>query len=373
MANYTFSATGGSGAGYHAKIIVTETGDYNLVVGSGGIGYGTGKGGSPTGTNGETSTIKKGTTTLISAGGGTGGRSGPVWATAGSGGTLTKDSSLIEDEVYTSTNGNNGGAYAGGAGVSVSGAAGPISGHTWGSSGNSAGSFVGGWADPSYHGYIMIKYIAPLPDMVTFTINPTPADAVVKITYGGTVHTGNTISVYKGTTVSWEVSKDGYQSKTGTTTPTSNTTQNVTIYSWLSVWAFIFDSSPDYTGYYYLIGDYSTSGLLAKGYTSNLCNITSINGTLGASGSSLGIIDSFGRTGTCSYSATVTVNNIKVYKYVLSSTTYLVLEDSVVGSLVFVQDSYSTLVVNENNIVLNGQTYSKDTSYEKLWTPEGLI
>ena len=156
MSNWYYCATGGSGAGYHAKIIITETGEYGLSVGSGGTGRGGARGETASGTNASASTITKGNTTLISAGGGTAAAASSV----GSGGVLTKDSSLIEDTVYTSANGqsgNRGSTYA-------SGRAGPISGHTWGGSGNASGSSAGGGADSSYHGYIMIKYVGPLPD-----------------------------------------------------------------------------------------------------------------------------------------------------------------------------------------------------------------
>ena len=165
MANYSYSASGGAGAGYHAIINVTEVGNYSITVGSGGMGIGSGAGGSPVGLNGSDTTFKSPSNiTLISAGGGTGGRSGPTWATAGTGGTLTKDASLEEETIYTSKNGDNGSSYAGGAGYNVPGAAGPISGHSWGSTGNANGTFSGGRVTSSKHGYFYIKYIGPLPD-----------------------------------------------------------------------------------------------------------------------------------------------------------------------------------------------------------------
>lgn len=61
------------------------------------------------------------------------------------------------------------------------------------------------------------------PEMVTITINPTPADAVVKI--NGSEQ--KSIEVVKGSQVSCEVSKEGYISKSGSITATSDQTVEV--------------------------------------------------------------------------------------------------------------------------------------------------
>lgn len=58
------------------------------------------------------------------------------------------------------------------------------------------------------------------PEMVTITINPTPAEAVVKI--NGSEQ--KSIEVVKGNRVSYEVSKEGYISKSGSVTATSDQT-----------------------------------------------------------------------------------------------------------------------------------------------------
>lgn len=58
------------------------------------------------------------------------------------------------------------------------------------------------------------------PEMVTITINPTPAEAVVKI--NGSEQ--KSIEVVKGSQVSYEVSKEGYISKSGSVTATSDQT-----------------------------------------------------------------------------------------------------------------------------------------------------
>lgn len=60
----------------------------------------------------------------------------------------------------------------------------------------------------------------------TFTINPTPSDATVKI--NGTAR--KSITGAYGTAISWEVSKDGYNTRTGSTTmPLGGKTMNVTL------------------------------------------------------------------------------------------------------------------------------------------------
>lgn len=227
MGNNTYTATGGSGAGYHARINITEGGYYTVVVGGGGLAVGSGHGGSPTGGNGAATTITSpSNVTLISAGGGTGGRSGPVWATRGSGGTLSKNASLSELVVYTNTNGNNGGSYAGGSAPGVNGAAGPLSGHTWGASGYAKGNYSGGRANASYHGYMYIKFLG---NMVTYTITPTPSDATVTLTASGYTQQGNSITVLSGTTITWSVSKAGYVGAAGTATISADKNQSVVL------------------------------------------------------------------------------------------------------------------------------------------------
>ena len=64
----------------------------------------------------------------------------------------------------------------------------------------------------------------------TFTINPTPSTATVTLTASGYTQSGNSITVPNGTTVSWSVSADGYNTRTGTWTANgSNKTESVTL------------------------------------------------------------------------------------------------------------------------------------------------
>lgn len=160
MANRANAGAGGSGAGYHAKVVITDPGIYTITIGSGGVGYGGPKGVTRAGGNGTDTTFKNSSNvTLISAGGGYGGyaRGDAGGASGGAGGTLTKN--IQEDTVYVSSNGSAGGSIT--SAGSVGGAASPIGGHTWGASGSCSGNYNGGSASSSYHGYFSIKYIGP--------------------------------------------------------------------------------------------------------------------------------------------------------------------------------------------------------------------
>lgn len=219
MPNYSGTGAGGGGAGFHGKVIVTETADYVITVGSGGVSR---AGFVGTAESGGASTLVTGGTTKLSAGGGNGGSSWVNGGSGGAGGNLVNNFTVVETTV--STNGNNGG---GGTKVSNDGAPGPISGHTWGKSGGVYFGYAGGVVGSSCHGYVMIKYVGPLPDMYTFTINPTPSDATVTLTVDGNTYTQNSITVVSGKTVSWSVSKSGYETQTGSNTITEDTTLSI--------------------------------------------------------------------------------------------------------------------------------------------------
>ena len=154
MSNHSAEATGGCGAGYKARIQITEEGIYNLIVGKGGYSI-HGGGGTHAAENGEDSKIIKNGTTLLNVGGGSKATTTTTSATAGTGGKI-KTNNLNEIEVYTKTNGNNG-TKAGKGGVAKSPAA-PIPGHTWGQSGQAKAYYSGGNVSPGYHGYMKIVY-----------------------------------------------------------------------------------------------------------------------------------------------------------------------------------------------------------------------
>ena len=63
----------------------------------------------------------------------------------------------------------------------------------------------------------------------TFTINPTPSTATVTLTASGYSQSGNSISVASGTSVSWEVSANGYDTIKGTRTITETKALDVEI------------------------------------------------------------------------------------------------------------------------------------------------
>lgn len=71
---------------------------------------------------------------------------------------------------------------------------------------------------------VTVKVQTPAPtEKVTITINPTPADATVKL--NGVAQ--SSIEVDKGTEVSYEVSKEGYTAKSATVT--AETTQTIEV------------------------------------------------------------------------------------------------------------------------------------------------
>ena len=162
MSNWYGCSSGGSGAGYWAKIQITEAGKYSFITGQGGITFGGAKGTSASGTPGTTSSIihhvdETTSTIVIQTTGGT----AAAWQVLGTGGTLTKGSDLHELTVYTSTNGHDGNGGFNKHGKCTT-APGPISGHTWGRSGSASGDSGGGSVkDPSCHGYIKVRYIPP--------------------------------------------------------------------------------------------------------------------------------------------------------------------------------------------------------------------
>lgn len=69
---------------------------------------------------------------------------------------------------------------------------------------------------------VTVKAVTPPVEKVTITINPTPADATVKL--NGVAQ--SSIEVDKGTEVSYEVSKEGY---TKSATVTAETTQTIEV------------------------------------------------------------------------------------------------------------------------------------------------
>lgn len=66
--------------------------------------------------------------------------------------------------------------------------------------------------------YSSVKYY-------TFTINPTPSNATVKINN----QTTKSVTVVEGTSISWSVSASGYTTQSGTLILTANTTKNVAL------------------------------------------------------------------------------------------------------------------------------------------------
>lgn len=65
--------------------------------------------------------------------------------------------------------------------------------------------------------------------LATFTINPTPSDATVTLSATGYSQVGKSITVEKGTSVSWNVSKSGYVTQSGSQAVNADETKNITL------------------------------------------------------------------------------------------------------------------------------------------------
>jgi len=210
-------AAGGSGACIKGKVKITA-GTYTVVVGAGGTAGGDAHASTHQGgTGGSTSFLDQ------TATGGTG---GVVWfentvtgtqATAGTGGTVTTSSP------YTGINGNNGTAVNNSWGVepTVYGGASVYNGYGAGTADPNA---------PGGDGYISIRQLSGTAP-TTFTVNPSPSDATVTFNSvpvdGIIARSGNTVTAYIGTQITYTVSKTGYTPKTYTTTLMSQSSVNV--------------------------------------------------------------------------------------------------------------------------------------------------
>lgn len=152
MGNRRAGATGGSGACFKGIVRLSE-GNYNVIVGSGGLGYSRDINTTPpAGLSGSATTLRKDGVLLVSAGGGSGANSWQSGANAGIGGTLnTEGLDIVSSEI--SSNGNNG--YGS---LDSWGTQSPYSGHSYGNGGGCQASYGGGTARPSYNGYFFLKF-----------------------------------------------------------------------------------------------------------------------------------------------------------------------------------------------------------------------
>lgn len=285
MSNRSAEANGGAGAGYHARIIVTEAGYYVLSSGKGGYSIYAGTGGR--GEAGTATTISKDGVVKLSVGGGSPANTWDGGGSAGAGGKITVND-FQTTEVYVSTAGADG--RTAGKGGTATAPAGPISGHTWGKAGNSYAHYAGGAVDGGYHGYLMLKYIGSAPNSYLVTINSLTEGATVVLTVNGVDYNQNSMIVFSGTTVSWTVSKSGYQTATGSATVTNaDITENVTLepqvnplfycYKWSysgTKWLYFPNelSSVGQVEPMYFIGDGSTKATSASQLGTSLYNVT---------------------------------------------------------------------------------------------------
>lgn len=66
-------------------------------------------------------------------------------------------------------------------------------------------------------------------ELYTLTVNPTPVDATVVLSATGFSQVGNQITVTRGTSVTWTVSKSGYNTRTDTLTVNASQTLNISL------------------------------------------------------------------------------------------------------------------------------------------------
>lgn len=88
----------------------------------------------------------------------------------------------------------------------------------------------------------------------------------------------------------------------------------------------------------WLVGDYSTNGLVDNNASNLIFTLSAINGSLGQSGSKITVKANNGTSATASYNYNLTVNNYLFHKYTLTSSytkyQFYVLQGSVVGNYV---------------------------------------
>jgi len=155
----------------------------------------------------------------------------------------------------------------------------------------------------------------------------------------------------------------------------------------LNVWRF---TSSGYAPLH-LFGSYDLSGIACPSGTGGQVvidltgTIKTISGTLGQSGSSITINASGSSppTGSLSYQNTITSFDKKIYQYrATPSWTFDVYlyEDSVVGDTVLCGCNFGNTQITSltnNQIVVtityNNITYTRNTTYSKIWTKDGLI
>jgi hypothetical protein len=132
-----------------------------------------------------------------------------------------------------------------------------------------------------------------------------------------------------------------------------------------------------YTFPSYLVGSYSTSGLIA--FTAGGKTITRIYGNLGQSGSVVYCDDGMGNTLSQIYYRTSTINGLKIYEYGEGGSNFnlnpfWVLEGSKVGStfIMAMSNCHNPSSVTSTTVVGGGYTYTRDSSRDATWSLSGI-
>lgn len=104
-------------------------------------------------------------------------------------------------------------------------------------------------------------------ELYTLTVNPTPVDATVVLSATGFSQVGNQITVTRGSSVTWTVSKSGYTTRTDTLTVNASQTLNITLITTYCTLTIVPTPSD------------ATVVLTASGATQSGNTITVLNGT----------------------------------------------------------------------------------------------
>lgn len=132
-----------------------------------------------------------------------------------------------------------------------------------------------------------------------------------------------------------------------------------------------------YTYPSYLVGSYSTSGLIA--FAGGAKVITRIYGNLGQTGSVVYYTDSMGNEASHIYYKTSTINGLKIYEYGevgsnFNFSSLWVLEGSKVGStfILAMSNCHNPTSVTSSTVVGGGYTYTRDATKDATWSLSGI-
>lgn len=202
------------------------------------------------------------------------------------------------------------------------------------------------------------------------TVNPTPSDATVTFNKGTVV--GNTCTVTAGTSVTYTVSKSGYETQSGTVTVNSNQTVNVSLsQAGIPMYGYV-NTYNGTTLDGYLLGEMTTNAYCAMGTNNTSGKITSITGTIGASGSK--VVPDGGYTLT--YDRKITVSGIDLFIYKIKLDYGLISEIAVKSDAAVGKNYISGALVgivhpssaNSSSFTASNLTFNRKSSLDYIFT-----